>query len=95
MRKIVPPICLFLSLVSVICGFVLLARGGPEVNMELHRARIAGEEQHRQLLEERLGHRQLFHKLLIGGCFISAALFTVGAFAAMSPSQKAGWQDRL
>ncbi len=87
MRKVLPPICLFLSLVSVICGFVILATGEPEVNMELHRARIDGEEQYRQLLEERLGRRQLSHKLLIGGCFVSAALFTVGAFAAMSPSQ--------
>ena len=95
MHKIMPPICLFLSLVSVICGFVLLARGEPEVNMELHRARIEGEEQHRQLLEERLGRRQLSHKLLIGGCFVSAALFTVGAFTAMSPSQNTGWQGRL
>ena len=87
MQKIMQPICLFLSLASVICGFVILATGEPEVNMELHRARIDGEEQYRQLLEERLGRRQLSHKLLIGGCFVSAALFTVGAFAAMSPSQ--------
>ncbi|MCH7918488.1 MAG: hypothetical protein IIC50_10935 [Planctomycetes bacterium] len=87
MQKIMPPILLFLSLASVICGFVILATGEPEVNMELHRARIDGEEQYRQLLEERLGRRQLSHKLLIGGCFVSAALFTVGAFAAMSPSQ--------
>ena len=86
MQKIMPPILLFLSLASVICGFVILATGEPEVNMELHRARIDGEEQYRQLLEERLGRRQLSHKLLIGGCFVSAALFTVGAFAAMSPS---------
>ena len=95
MHRIIPPMCLFLSLVSVICGFVLLARGGPEVNMALHRARIEGDEQHWQLLEERLGHRQLFHRLLIGGCFVSAALFTVGAFAAMAPSQKTGWQGRV
>jgi hypothetical protein len=88
MRKIMPPICLFLSLVSVICGFVLLAMGEPEVDMELHRARIDGEEQYQQLLEERLEHRKLSHKLLIGGCFVSAALFTVGAFALMSPSRK-------
>jgi hypothetical protein len=56
--------------------------------MELHRARIDGEEQYRQLLEERLERRQLSHKLLIGGCFVSAGIFTVVAFAAMSPSRK-------
>ena len=90
MHKIMPPICLFLSLVCVICAFVLLATGKPEVNMELHRARIDGEEQYRQLLEDRLEQRQLSHKLLIGGCFVSAALFTVGAFVAMSPPRKTG-----
>ena len=91
MHKIMPPICLFLALASVFCGFVLWAKGGPEVDMELHRARIDGEEQYQQLLEARLTRRQLVHKLLIGGCFVAAALFTAAAFAMMPPSRK----DRL
>ncbi|KPL08998.1 hypothetical protein AMJ85_07380 [candidate division BRC1 bacterium SM23_51] len=90
MHKIMPPICLFLALTCVICGFVLLAMGEPEVDMALHRARIDGEEQYRQRLEERLEHRQLSHKLWIGGCFASAVLFTGAAFATMSPSRRTG-----
>jgi hypothetical protein len=58
--------------------------------MALHRARIAGEAQHAQRLETQLERRQLMHGLLIGGCFASAVLFPVAAFAAMSPPRKSG-----
>ena len=45
-RRLLPPICLFLALVTLISGFALLAFGSPEPGMELHRARVAGDEQY-------------------------------------------------
>ena len=54
MYRYLPPLCLFLALVLLISGFALLAAGAPEAGMELHRARVGGEEQYSELLEERL-----------------------------------------
>jgi hypothetical protein len=86
MRKLLSPLCLLLALASLICGFAMVAQSEPEPSLELHRARVAGQEQYREVLEEDLARRRLSRKLAIGGLFASAVLFTAAAFFTMDPS---------
>ena len=51
MSKVIPPLCLLLSLLMFIAGFALLAVERPEASIELHRARIGNDEQYRDLLK--------------------------------------------
>jgi hypothetical protein len=90
-RRLLSPICLVLALSSIIAGFAMLAVGEPEAGMELHRARVAGEEQYEELLEARLEKRRWSRKVMIGGLFASAVFFTAAGFATMgSGARRAG-----
>ena len=87
MRQLIPPVCLFLALVALVSGFIVLAVPPPEPGMELHRARVEGAEEYRELLEERLEKRRIARYLVIGGLFGSAALLIAAAFATMGRSR--------
>ena len=88
MTGFVPRICLFLALASLVSGFVLLAVGAPEPDMAIHRARIAGDETRRELLETQLAERQRARTIAIVGLFASAAIFTTAAFMTMGESSR-------
>ncbi len=90
MHKYLPPLCLFLALALLISGFALLATGTPELGIELHRARVGGEEEYRELLERELAHEQWSHRALVGGLFAGALLAVVAAFSTMDPSRRRG-----
>ncbi len=87
MSKVIPPLCLLLSLLMFIAGFALLAVEPPEASTDLHRARVAGDEQYREVLEDQLLKRQQLRNFLIGTLFVSGVLSTFVAFLAMRPTR--------
>lgn len=87
MSKVITPLCLLLSLLMFIAGFALLAVERPEAGTELHRARVDGDEQSREVLEDRLRNRQQLRNLLIGTLFVTGVLSTFVAFLAMRPTR--------
>ena len=87
MTKIVPPFFFVLGLFNFIAGFVLLAVDPPQPGMELHRARVEGDDQYRDLLEDQLERRQLWRNTLIGALFACSLLFPAAGFLAMQPTR--------
>ncbi len=86
MHKFVPPLCLLLSLAMLIAGFALLAKERPQAGVELHRARVEGDEEYRDVLEQQLERRLLRRKLLISGLFGMATIMVIAAFVTMRPA---------
>ena len=86
MSKVIPPLCLLLSLLMFIAGFALLAVEPPEAGTDLHRARVEGDEQSREVLEDKLQKDQHLRNFLIGTLFVSGVLSTFAAFFAMRPT---------
>ncbi len=87
MHRIIPPICLLLALTMVVLGFGVWALAPPEANVALHRARAAGDDQHREVFEADLRHQQLKRKLLVGCLFAAAAALVATAFLSMRPAE--------
>jgi len=85
--KIVPPFCFLLGLFNFIAAFALLVVDPPQPGMELHRARVEGDEQYRDLLEDQLERRQLRRNILICALFACSVLFPAAGFLAMQPSR--------
>jgi hypothetical protein len=85
--RILPPLCLLLALAMLIAGFTLLAVGSPEASVELHAARVSGDEAYQDVLEASLARRQLARKVLVVSLFAGSGLMTVLAFLSMSPSR--------
>lgn len=86
MKDVVPPACLVLALLLFIAGFGVLVRDPPQPGMDLHRARVQGDEQHQEVLEAELAHRQWQRKLLIGGLFGLAVIVAAAGYVAMRPA---------
>ena len=86
MRHVLPPFCLILALAMLVAGFAIWAVEPPQANVELHRARVSGDEDYRDLLEAQLARRQLARKVLVGCLFGSSALMVVVAFMSMRPT---------
>jgi hypothetical protein len=84
--KIVPPFCFLLGLFNFIAGFALMAIEPPQPSMDLHRARVEGDDQYRDLLEDQLERRQLLRKVLIVTLFTCSVLFPAVGFMAMQPT---------
>ena len=89
MHRIIPPICLLLALTMVVLGFGVWALAPPEANVALHRARAAGDDQHREVFEADLRHQQLKRKLLVGCLFAAGAALVATAFLSMRPAENA------
>lgn len=89
MSKLLPPLCLVLALLSVIAAFALVMTEQPRVGVELHRARVTGDEQYRALLEAQLRDQRRSRNYLIGGLIASGLVFAILAFLSMRPSQHA------
>ena len=88
MNWLVPSFCFFLALVMLVCGFALWSTGPPEVNIELHQARLGDDDAYRELLEGQLGQRQRGRKMLTGCLFAGSAAMVVAAFLTMRPAEK-------
>ena len=93
MSKIIPPFCLVLSLLMFIAGFALLAVDRPEPSTELHRARISGDDEYRDLLEEDLRESQILRKTLISTLFAAGVMSIFVAFVSMRPGTPAKLRD--
>jgi len=85
MSKIVPPVCLVLSMLLFIAAFAILAIESPQPGINLHRARVENDEQYRDLLEHQLEQRRLQRKILIGSLFGMAVIVGATAFVVMRP----------
>jgi hypothetical protein len=80
MQQLMPPVCLVLSLALLVTGFALLAIDAPEPNVDLHRARVAGDEAFQAVLERDLTRRIWTRRILIGTLFLAATMLGVGGF---------------
>jgi hypothetical protein len=86
MKDVVPPACLVLALLLFIAAFGVLVRDPPQPGMDLHRARVQGDEAYQEVLEAELAHRQRQRKLLIGGLFGLAVIVAAAGYVAMRPA---------
>ena len=84
--RLVSPLCLVLALISLFCAFALLAKGMPEVGVELHRARIEDNQEHQTRLEDRLKKSRWVRRVLIGGLFASSIVFVGAGFMTLNPA---------
>ncbi len=88
LRAFLPPLCLVLALAQLIVAFTLLSVGEPEVDVEIHRARVESTEEHVAALEDRLARRQWGYRGLIAGLFVGAVATTVIGFRTIGPSRR-------
>ncbi len=86
MKNVIPPLCLLLALASLIAAFAIFSVEPPQASLELHEARVEGDEQYQDVLEEQLLRRQRRRKFLVTSLFISGGIFTVAAFLTMRPA---------
>ncbi len=86
MQRFLSPICLVLCLALLVTAFALLATDTPEPNVDLHRARVSGDEAYQAVLERDLTRRIWVRRALIGTLFGGAAALGVGAFLAVGSS---------
>jgi len=86
MHRLFPPLCMFLALAMAVAGFCICAVEMPQPNIDLHRARVSGDEQYRDALEARLRRQRLGRRVLLGCLFTGSGLLAVTAFLAMRPA---------
>jgi hypothetical protein len=78
-------LCLLLALALLITGFALMAVEPPAASVELHSARVRGDEAYRDVLEDQLAQRQRARRILVGSLFAGSALMVLVAFLTMAP----------
>ena len=81
-----PPLCLVLSLLLLIAGFILVSIDRPEPTVALHAATAADNEKQRDLLEKQLEHKRFQRRVLIGATFGMSLILGATGFLAMKPS---------
>lgn len=86
MRNLLPPLCLLIALAMVITAFAVWAVEPPSAGVELHRARAAGDEDTRDVMEAGLKRRKLARNVLLGCLFTGSGVMTLAAFVSMRPS---------
>jgi hypothetical protein len=86
MSQVAPPLCLVLGLAMLVAGFALLTVEAPSEPMELHQARVTGDDAYRDVLEAGVARRRLIRKTLIGSLFLGSGLMVLLAFLAMAPA---------
>ena len=87
--RFVSPLCLIFALAALIGGFTMVAVPEPEPNMELHAARVRGDDAYRDLLEADLARRRTGRTVLIATLFVTSGALTVAAFLALGGDRKA------
>ena len=88
MKKLLSPLCLVLALAALIGGFATLAVPPPEVGIELHRARVEGEEDYQELLEGSLERERGKRTWTIVALFASSVILTAAGFLTQSGSSR-------
>jgi hypothetical protein len=88
MQRFLAPLCLILCLALLVTGFALLATDAPEPNIQLHRARAAGDEAYQEVLERELQRRIWIRRGVIGALFVGAFALGVGAFCSIGDSRR-------
>ena len=83
MQNILAPVCLVLSLALLVTAFALLATDAPEPNIQLHAARVHGEDAREEVLERDLQRRIWVRRGLIGILFVAAFASGVAGFASV------------
>jgi len=84
MQQFISPLCLLLALALLIAGFAIWAVEPPQPGMELHLARVTGDEEYSKVLEEQLEGQRSSRKVLLVGLFGSSATMVLMAFLMMS-----------
>ncbi len=84
MQQLISPLCLLLALAMLIAGFAIWAVEPPEASMELHRARVTGDEEYSEVLEVQLEEQRWSRKVLLFSLFGGSAVMVVMAFVMMS-----------
>ena len=87
MARFLPPLCLLLALAMLIAGFALVAVEPPSDPLQLHAARVSGDDAVRDVLEAQVARRQLARRVLVGSLFAGSVLMTILAFLTMAPSK--------
>lgn len=87
MARFLSPLCLLLALAMVIAGFALWSVDAPEAGIELHRARVVGDDDSTEAMEAKLAKRQTARKTLLVCLFGGSAAMTLAAFATLGRSQ--------
>lgn len=93
MFRLIPPLCLVLALAMVIVGFGLWAVEPPEANVDLHRARAAGDEPYQEVLELQLHRQQRTRHWLLGCLFAGSGIFALLALVTMRGKQTGRQHD--
>ncbi len=88
MQRFLSPVCLVLCLALLVTGFAVLATDPPEPNIQLHSARVHGDEAYEEVLERDLRKRIWFRRALIGALFVAALAAGVAGFAALGDSRR-------
>lgn len=83
MMRFLSPLCLLLALAMLIAGFALWAVEAPEAGIDLHRARVVGDDDYTDVLEAKLQQRRAARKALIFCMFGGSAAMTLTAFATL------------
>lgn len=85
MHRLLPPFCFLLAIALLVTGFAVLSYGGPEVGVELHRARANMDHDTQDVLEEDLARRQWIHRGIVGGLFALSVVLVITGFTVMRP----------
>lgn len=88
MNRVIPPLCLLMTVFLLVAGFALLAREKPQPSIRLHEATAAGDEERRDLLEAELEQQRLKRTVLIAAVFSLAIVTATTAFVAIRPSRQ-------
>ena len=88
MQRFLSPICLILCLALLVTAFALLATDAPEPNIQLHRARVPGDEAYQEVLERDLAKRIWLRRALIGTLFVAALALGVGAVLSVAGTER-------
>lgn len=83
MNRFLSPLCLLLAIAMLIAGFALWAVEAPEAGIDLHRARVVGDDDFAQALESKLQQRQSARTALLFCLFGGSAAMTLAAFATL------------
>ena len=83
MTRFLSPLCLLLAISMLIAGFALWAVEAPEAGIELHRARVVGDDDAAEVMETKLQQRRSARKALLLCLFGGSFAMTLAAFATL------------